>query len=71
MKTMIPKTYEEALAMGYHEADTTWQRGYVSRMKNKCNAEIKIAGGKRKGQLYILIPSDTSTQFCIRQYLTK
>ena len=71
MKNRIPKTYSEAMAMGYHEADTTWQRGYVSRMKNKCNNKVRIAGGHRKGQLYILIPSDTSTQFCMRQYLTK
>lgn len=71
MKNRIPKTYNEAMAMGYHEADITWQRGYVSRVLNKCNAEVQIAGGHRKGQLYILIPSDTSTQFCMRQYLTK
>lgn len=64
-------TYQDALNQGYRDADTTYQRGYVSRRADPMRQEIHTAGGNRKGQLYVLLPSRRTTQYCIRQYLTR
>lgn len=64
-------TYREAIENGYTDADTKYQRGYVSRKANTMEQPVQTAGGSRKGQLYVLLPCFTSTQYCIRQYLQK
>lgn len=66
---MKPETLKEALASGYTLADTKLQRGYISRRINEEKAPVRIAGGTRKGELYVLLPCTTSSQYCIRQYL--
>ena len=71
MKTMIPKTYEDALAQGYTNSFTSLQRGYVSRKMDAATAPVMVASGNRKGQLYVILPCWQSSQYCIRQYLSK
>lgn len=67
----LPKTYGEALRAGYIESSLRWERGYVSRQSLLDTLPIKVAGGKRKGQIYVSLPVYTSSRFCYRQYLTK
>lgn len=64
-------TYAEAKAQGYKDAGQTWFRGYVSRRVNPDNQPVKVAGGSRKGELYVELPSWESTTYSIRQYLAK
>ena len=64
-----PKTYGEAMAAGWTMVDSSWCRGYVSRKGDPNNAAIQIAGGSRKGDYFVLLPSWQSTSYCIRQYL--
>lgn len=64
-------TYKEALNAGYRISDTSYQRGYISRRADPLGQEVKTAGGKRTGQLYVLLPCWSSSQYCIRQYLIK
>lgn len=53
--------------------DTTLERGYVSRKKDIKipyeDHEIHIAGGKRKGDMFIYLPCYYSAQYCHRAYL--
>ena len=71
MTSTMPRTYKEALAMGYTPTFTSLQRGYVSRKMDTTKAPVKTARGMRKGLLYVMLPCWTSTQYCVRQYLTK
>ena len=64
-------TYNEALQAGYKNGKQMYQRGYVSRRCNSGEQLVRMAGGHRKGQLYVLLPSWQSTTYCIRQYLVK
>lgn len=64
-------TYQDAINQGYKAAEQTYQRGYVSRRANIAKQPVLTAGGRRKGQKYILVPCWESTQYCIRQYLSK
>lgn len=64
-------TYKEAIANGWENADMTFTRGYVSRKADIDEAECHEAKGKRKGQLYVLVPCNISTQYCYRLYLIK
>ena len=64
-------TYGEALQAGYKDGETRWQHGYVSRRCDPMKQPVLIAGGTRKGELYVLLPSWKSTTYCIRQYLIK
>lgn len=64
-------TYAEAKEKGYVPSDSTYQRGYISRKIDTMQQPVKTAGGNRKGQLYVLLPCYTSTQYCFRQYLWK
>lgn len=64
-------TYADAIKAGYKEADTKYQRGYISRRADPDAQPVRVAGGSRKGQLYVLLPCYRSTQYCIRQYLYK
>jgi hypothetical protein len=64
-------TYAEAKALGYKESDRKLFRGYVSRKSDPMGREVKIARGKRKGQLYVELANFSSSQYSYRQYLTK
>lgn len=64
-------TYAEAIASGYVEADRKYTRSYVSRKIRIEDQPVKLAGGNRKGQLYVLAPCFTSSQYCYRVYLTR
>ena len=64
-------TYADALAAGYKESDITWERNYVSRRCNPMEQPVKIAGGNRKGQLYVSLPAWKSSYYCYRQYLKR
>ena len=61
-------TYKEAKTKGYKDGRTAYQRGYVSRKINIDNQPVLESG---RGELYVLLPNWNSTQYCIRQYLTK
>lgn len=64
------QTYYDAISAGYKDYDVRWQRGYVKRRHwNLHDAPIHVAGGKRKGQLYVLMPSWKSSRYCYRLYL--
>lgn len=67
----IPATYADALNSGYVNADSAYQRGYISRRTDTSAAPVMVAGGSRKGQLYVLMPCSISSQYCIRQYLKR
>jgi len=62
---------QEAVAAGYIMSDAKWERGYVSRKSDIAKATVQVAGGSRKGELFVIMPSWDSTQYCVRQYLTK
>lgn len=64
-------TYMDAIKAGYKDGDTTCQRGYISRRADPDAQPVRVAGGSRKGQLYVLLPCYCSTQYYIRQYLYK
>lgn len=64
-------TYGEAKKAGYIDADTTYQRGYVSRKVDIDSQVVHAAGGKRKNDLYVLLPCFNSSQYCMRQYIAK
>lgn len=66
-----PATYKDALAQGYRPGPRKYQRGYVSRRTDVDAAPVHIAGGNRRGQLYVLLPSYDATAYCFRQYLIK
>ena len=70
-RTKIMMNLKQALEQGYKMADMKYQRGYVSRKVNREEQEVHVAGGNRKGQLYVLVPCFTSTQYCYRLYLTR
>lgn len=61
-------TYSEAKNRGYKDSRQSYQRGYVSRRVNPDNQLVLISG---RGEMYVLLPCWTSTQYCIRQYLYK
>lgn len=67
----VPRTYGEAIASGYITADRKYSRGYISRKTDINNQPIKIAAGKRKGDIYINIPSYDSTRYHYRLYLKR
>lgn len=62
-------TYADAIKAGYKTGDIKYQRGYISRRADPMAQPVRVAVGNRKGQLYVLLPCFTSTQFCFRQYL--
>lgn len=61
-------TMDAIVANGYEVTSSSLARGYVSRKTTIF--EIKEAGGRRKGQLYIEVPHMKSTQYHWREYLT-
>ena len=64
-------TAAEALDQGYEFKELRFQHGYVSRKTTLENAEVLEAKGRRKGQLYFLLPNFKSTRYCYRVYLEK
>lgn len=45
------------------------QRGYVSRrLKDSDNLTMGVAGGRRAGEKYVLLPRFDSTSYCYRVY---
>ena len=66
-----PRTLSDALDQGYRIADQMYQRGYISRKTDIGAQPIKVAGGSRRGQLYIEAPCSTSTQYSYRIYLAR
>lgn len=64
-------TYQDAINQGYKDADCKYERGYISRKADPKEQPIHVAGGNRKGDMYVLLPCFCSTQYCIRQYLSK
>ena len=65
----MPKTYGEAIALGYKYVFSSWARGYVSRKVKLSSQLVHQAGGKRKGLVYVLGPSWESSRYCYRHYL--
>ena len=61
-------TYKDAKKQGYKNGRQAYQRGYVSRKIDINNQPVLTSG---KGELYVLFPCWTSTQYCIRQYIYK
>ena len=52
--------------------DTTSERGYVSRrLKDSDNLITGVAGGRRAGEKYVLLPRWDSTSYCYRVYYRK
>lgn len=53
--------------------DIKLERGYVSRKKDIEIAyedhQIHIAGGRRKGEIFIYLPCYYSSQYCHRAYI--
>lgn len=64
-------TYAEALKAGYQNGEVRYSSGYVSRKVNISTQEVRIAGGSRSGQLYVVVPSYHTTRYHLRQYLVK
>lgn len=64
-------TYLEAIKSGYCEGDTKYQRGYISRKTDINNQIVRVAGGSRHGDLYVIAPCYHSTQYVVRVYLRK
>ena len=62
-------TYHEALRKGYKLGDQRWHRGYISRRINVDDQEVQEAGGYRRGELYVELPTWRSSSYYIRQYL--
>ena len=65
--------FEDFREQGYVYGDIAWQRGYVSRTltTNSTRPVYSVTRGKRKGQLFIVIPSYISTRYCKRIYLVR
>lgn len=64
-------TLKEAISDGYTLADQAYFRGYVSRKVEADNQPVKVAGGRRKGDLYVELPCFHSSTYSIRQYLRR
>lgn len=68
---LIPKTLKDAYNDGYTITETKHVRGYLSRKIDDNDQPVKIAGGIRRGQLYVELPSFASSTYHYRCYLTK
>ena len=65
----MPKTYREAIALGYKYVFSSWAMGYVSRKTKLPSQQVHQAGGMRKGLVYVLGPSWKSSRYSYRHYL--
>lgn len=68
---MTIKTLKDALENGYIITEWKYQGGYVSRKVDGLQQPVLIAGARRKGQMYVLLPAYNTTRFCYRAYLGK
>lgn len=68
---LIPKTLNDAYNEGYRITETKHVRGYLSRAINEYEQPVKIAGGLRRGQMYVDLPCYISSTYHYRCYLTK
>lgn len=59
----------DLMSLGYYVDDTKWAQGYISRNVDSALTRVKVGSGRRKGQLYVDVPSWESTQYHIREYL--
>lgn len=64
-------TLKQALESGYTLGDTRLHMGYVSRRVNPDEQPVMVAGGSRRGELYVELPNWKSTNYYIRQYLVR
>lgn len=64
-------TFNEAIKNGYTLSDTKLVKGYLSRKVVPALQPVKVAKGKRNGDLYVEIPHYTSTKYYRRFYLKK
>lgn len=51
--------------------DVRWAQGYLSRRVDPMRTRVEVAHGRRKGELYVDVPSWESTQYHNREYLKK
>lgn len=68
---LIPKTLRDALENGYRIDERVHVRGYLSRKINPLDQPVKIAGGSRKGRLFVESPRYDSSTYHYRFYLIK
>ena len=62
-------TLREALKAGYKLGDMKLTPGYISTKAKIFDQEVLTAGGRRNGELYVLIHNPKSTRYCLRQYI--
>jgi len=58
--------YKEALEAGYKRTRSAYQRGYISR---KTNIDEQPVLSTKRGDLYVILPCYSSSQYSIRQYI--
>lgn len=69
-KTIYPQTYAEALEMGYKVVSESHCPGYIPRNLPEEEYPVRIAGGRRHGELYIEFPDIGKAPTCvIRKYI--
>lgn len=73
IKNPIVGKFSDYLESDYTFGDIKWQRGYVTRkFADVGDAPVyAVTSGKRKGQVFVLYPSNNSTRYCLRVYLKK
>lgn len=71
MTDHIPTTLDEALDQGYRLADMQYTKGYLSRKTDLRTQPVHIAGGNRKGDLYIEEPCWNTSKYHFRHYLVR
>ena len=62
--------FRNMLHLGFEVNDAEWTQGYVSRKADPLEALAFVAGGSRKGQIFVEMPCYFSTKYCFRQYFT-
>lgn len=69
-KIGYPKTYWEAVEMGYKVVSETHCPGYIPRNLPEEEYPVRVGGGRRKGQLYVEFPDEGKSATCvIRKYI--
>lgn len=78
LDSKTPGTYAEAISLGYRVVDRKIQQiyhgnraVYVSIKADLNAAPIQIAGGKRKGQLFVWHNDGVASGYSVRLYLAK
>ena len=69
---ILYNTLREALADGWEiTGETTFQRGYTSRVIDPEETPVYAGGGSRDGQAFYLAPNYGSNNYCYRCYLRR